>query len=103
MKASAKMVPWHAERRLWVRYANRTSRAKVCFLRRLLPLMWNDNVVSKYRGVNSRYWEVTLTFRTRQWSKMNLFVGDPTELFYLVKDADTWWHELGFEGWQQHR
>lgn len=57
---------------------------KVNYLRCLLRLVRNVSVTFEYRGLD------LCCFDT------------PMDGFYLVKEADTWWRELKFEGWQRH-
>lgn len=54
------------------------------YLRRLLRLVRNVDVASKYRGSDLRCFE------------------DPINWFYLVKDADPLWRELELKGWWRH-
>lgn len=54
------------------------------FILRLLRLVRNVDVASDYHGLDLCCSE------------------EPMDGFYLLKDADTWWHELEFKGRQRH-
>lgn len=83
LDAFAKMVPWHPERRLRVRYADRVS--------------WQ-------RGESlSPFVTPRAECRSREYRGLVLCCfEDPIDGFYLVKDEDVWRRELEFEGRKRH-